>query len=190
MIFSKYFYISIIAVIAVLLTGCLTAEHKEFRVSLNPDGKSGTATLLFSGIHSEQGNDTSDVTKDDFNSLISEYYQGKKIENSYNGARQFKKRLFLDKDILMGEVTFSFDDISELGFYRYKNTGPYMYYTLADGLFSSGQFEASNGTYAGEKMPFVFWDEGSRDFYVKVSLSSAQAPEKTLVPQYKAWAKK
>ena len=178
------------AVIATLLTGCLTADHKEIRVSLNPDGKSGTATILFTGIHSEQGNDTADVTKDDFNSLISEYYQGKKLEGSYKEAHNFKKKLYLDGFDLIGEVSFDFDDITELGFYRYKNSGPYMYYTLAEGVFSSGTFEASNGTYAGEKMPFVFWDESSRDFYVKVSLASPQAPKKSLIPQYKAWAKK
>jgi hypothetical protein len=65
-----------------------------------------------------------------------------------------------------------------------------MYYTLAEGVFASGQYEASNGTYAGEKMPIVIWDESARDFYLKVALSSPQAPERSLISQYRSWAKK
>jgi hypothetical protein len=183
-------FIALALLCAISLTSCLTAGHKEMRISLNPDGRSGSAIILFTRIHSEASSDTADQTKEDFNSLISEYYQGKKLTDLFPNISNVKKRLFLDGQELAGELTFDFANIADLGFYRFHNSGPFMYYTLADGYFSSGIFEASNGTYGGEKMPFVFWDETTRDFFVKVALSQAQAPERSLVPLYKAWAKK
>ncbi|MBS1902159.1 MAG: hypothetical protein JSS75_00455 [Bacteroidetes bacterium] len=183
-------FVAFALLLAATLSSCLTAGHKEMRVSLNPDGKSGSAVILFTRIHSEASNDTADQTKDDFNSLISEYYQGKKLTDLFPNISNVKKRLFLDGNELAGELTFDFANIADLGFFRYKNSGPFMYYTLADGYFSSGVFEASNGSFGGDKMPLVFWDESSRDFFVKVALSQAQAPERSLVPLYKTWAKK
>jgi hypothetical protein len=184
------YFVAVLLAISVLISGCLTAGHKEMRVSLNPDGRSGTATVLFSRIHSEATSDTSDLTKDDFNSLITEYYQGSKLSVMFPNISNIKKRIYLDGNELMGEMTFSFSDIADLGFFRYQGTGPFMYYTLADGYFSSGTFEASNGSFGGDKMPFIFWDASTRDFFVKVALSQAQAPERSLVAQWKAWSKK
>ena len=183
-------YLAPISLLMLLLGGCLTASHKEMRLSLNPDGKSGSGTILFSHIHSEATEDTTDQTKKDFNSLISEYYQGKKFEMATKGIKNIKKRLYLDGKDLMGEVTFEFDNIADLGFFRYNGRGPFLYYVLSDGYFTSGQFEVSNGSYGGEKMPIIFWDENSRDFYVKVALSSPQSPERSIIPLYQAWVKK
>ncbi len=183
-------FLSLFAVLAIFLGGCLTAEQKELRLSLSADGKSGTATIVFTGIASEQGDDTMDVSKDDFNSLISEYYQGKTLENAMPGTSNIKKRLFMSGGQLVGELSFDFEDISKLGFFRYKGQGPYQYYTLADGYFTSGQFAASNGTFGGEKMPIVFWDELTKDFYVKMSLSSPGAPRTSLLEKYNQWEKK
>lgn len=173
-----------------LFGGCLTASHKEMRLTLNPDGKSGSGMILFSHIHSEATEDTTDATKKDFNSLISEYYQGKKFEMATKGIKNIKKRLYLDGKDLMGEITFDFADIADLGFFRYNGRGPFLYYVLADGYFTSGQFEVSNGSYGGEKMPIVFWDENTKDFYVKVGLSSPQSPERSIIPLYQAWVKR
>jgi hypothetical protein len=183
-------FLTLFALLAILFGGCLTAEQKELRLSLNADGKSGTGTIIFTGIASEQGDDTMDVSKEDLNSLITEYYQGKTLENAMPGTSNVKKRLFTSGGQLVGELSFDFADISKLGFFRYKNQGPYQYYTLADGYFTSGQFAASNGTFGGEKMPIVFWDEVTKDFYVKMSLSSPGAPRTSLLEKYKEWEKK
>jgi hypothetical protein len=181
---------AVFAVMAVIFGGCLTAEQKELRLSLNPDGKSGTGTIVFTGIASEQGDDTMDVSKEDLNSLITEYYQGKTLENALPGISNVKKRLFMSGKDLVGELSFDFSDLSKLGFFRFKGSGPYQYYTLADGYFTSGQFAASNGTYGGEKMPVVFWDESTKDFYVKMSLASPGAIRVSLLDKYKEWEKK
>ncbi len=176
--------------IVALFNGCLTASHKEMRLSLNADGKSGTGTILFTHIHSEVNEDTTNVTTKDFNALISEYYQGKKFETATKGIKNIKKRLYLDGKDLMGEVTFEFDNVADLGFFRFNGRGPFLYYVLSDGYFTSGDYVLSNGSYGGEKMPIVFWDENARDFYVKVALSSPQSPERSIVPLYQAWVKK
>ena len=175
-----------------LFSGCLTADHKEVRLTLNADGKSGTGKITFTNIVSEPDDSSKDNSKDDFNNaLITEYYQGRKIEESYKGTRNIKKRLYLDEDRLMGEVTFDFDDITKLGFYRFKGEGPYMYYTISDGYFTSGQFEASNGTYGDEKtMPVIFWDANARDFYFKIALSTPNVVHHSLAKFYTDWVKK
>ncbi|MFI5263454.1 MAG: hypothetical protein ACHQM6_02955 [Candidatus Kapaibacterium sp.] len=175
-----------------LFSGCLTADHKEIRLTLNADGKSGTGKITFTNIVSEPDDSSKDNSKDDFNNtLITEYYQGRKIEESTKGMQNVKKRLYLEDDKLMGEVTFDFDDIANLGFYRYKGQGPYMYYTISDGYFTSGQFEATNGTYGDEKtMPVIFWDANAKDFYFKVALSTPNVVHHSLSNFYKEWAKK
>src|SRR5437867_1869703 len=128
------FFIALFTV--TLLTGCLSADHKEIRLSLNADGKSGTGKIIFTNIISEPDDSTKDNSKEDFTgALITEYYEGRKIEGTNKGMRNVKKRLYMEDDMLMGEITFDFDDITKLGFYRYKGEGPYMYYTIGDGYF-------------------------------------------------------
>ncbi|MEP7234468.1 MAG: hypothetical protein ABI778_04150, partial [Ignavibacteriota bacterium] len=107
------------------------------------------------------------------------------------GIKDVKKRLYLEDDRLMGEVSFTFDDISKLGFYRFKGEGAYMYYTISDGYFTSGQFEVSNGTYGDEKtMPVIFWDASARDFYIKLGLSTPNVVHHSLAKYYSDWLKK
>ena len=186
---KKYFAFGLLLLCAVTLSSCLTAEHKETRIKLNADGKSGSGTILFTNISSEPG-DTADVSKDDFNSLITEYYQGRKIETENRGMRNVRKHLYKVDGKLMGEIQFDFDDLADVGFYRYKDSGPYMYYTVGEGFFTSGQYEASNGSYAGEKMPVIFWEPDQREFYLKMSLSTPQEVRRPLVALFQDWETK
>jgi hypothetical protein len=168
------------------VTGCLTAEKKEVRLSLNPDGKSGTGKIIFSNISSTPG-DSLEVVNEDFNSLIAEYYQGRKIELENKGMKNVRKKLFRKDGKLIGEIEFDFDDISSLGIVRYKSTGPYMFYTIAEGFFTSGQYLSSNGTYMGEKMPLIFWDSSERDLEYQMTLSPPQEPKKSLLADFTNW---
>jgi len=177
---------SSLIVLSALLTGCLTAEHKEMRLRLNEDGKSGSGVILFTNISSEPG-DTADVSKEDFNTLITEYYQGRRIETEHKGMKNVKKRLYKIEGKLMGEITFDFDDVSDLGIYRYQDQGPYMYYTIADGFFTSGQYEASNGSYGGEKMPIIFWEPNQRELYYKMTMSTPQEYRRPLTALFQDW---
>jgi hypothetical protein len=169
-----------------LFTGCLTAEYKDIRLKLNADGKSGSGIMLFTGISSSPG-DTLDVSHEDFNSLINEYYLGNKIETENKGMKNVKKRLFMQNGTLYGEVSFEFDKLEDLGIYRHNDAGPYMYYTVADGFFTSGQYEESNGSYGGEKLPLVFWEPNTRDFHIKMALSTPQEIRKPLAHLFESW---
>ena len=170
----------------VFLSGCLTAEHKEVHLRLNPDGKTGTGSILFSNIMSSPG-DTADVSQEDFNSLIAEYYQGRQLEMENKGMKNVKKKLFKKDGKLMGEVDFDFDDLSSLGIYRYKDSGPYMYYTVGDGFFTSGQYESSNGSYLGERMPVIFWEPTAKELYYTMQLTTPQEVHKPLIALFDSW---
>ena len=172
-----------------LLSGCLTSEFKEIRISLNPDG-SGKGSILYIGISSEQGDDTVSLAKEDFESLIADYLEGKSFETANEKLTNVKKRLFVKDGKLMGEVTFEFSDISAIGLYKHKNEGPFMYYTLADGYLTSGQYAASNGSYGGEKMPVVFWPANASEFYIKMALSAPETPKSSLAANYDTWQKR
>jgi hypothetical protein len=176
----------VVALCTLTLTGCLTAEKKEVHLSLNEDGKSGTGKIIFRDISSTPG-DSMEVVKEDFNTLIAEYYQGRKIELENKGMRNVRKKLFKQNGKLVGEIEFDFDDIAALGITRYKNAGPYMFYTIADGFFTSGQYLSSNGTYMGEKMPVIFWDSSERDLEYQMTLSPPQEPKKSLLPNFTSW---
>lgn len=178
-----------VLLLSISLSSCLTAEFKDIRLKLSADGKSGNGTMLFTGISSSPG-DTLDVSRDDFNSLINEYYLGNKIETENKGMKDVKKRLYMQNGELVGEVTFAFDDIKELGIYQYENKGPYMYYTVADGFFTSGQYETSNGSYAGEKLPLVFWDDDTKDFHIRMALSTPQEVRRPLAALFEDWQAK
>jgi hypothetical protein len=169
-----------------ILSGCLTAEKKEVHITINDDGISGTGKIIFTGIASSPG-DSITVINEDFNSLIAEYYQGRKIELENKGWRNVHKKLYEQDGKLMAEIDFDFNDIADLSFFRYKNSGPRMLYTVADGFFTSGQYESSNGTYLGEKLPVIFWDSTQTDLSYRMSLSSPQEPKKSLLANYQKW---
>jgi hypothetical protein len=173
-------------VFSVTLSGCLTAEKKDVHLKLNADGKSGSGSIVFSGISSSPG-DSAAAVNEDFNSLIAEYYQGRKIEEANPGMTNVRKKLFKEDGELKGEIDFDFEDVSTLGIFRYKNSGPLMFYTVADGFFTSGQYESSNGTYMGEKLPVIFWDSTQTDLFYRMTLSNAQEPKVSLLAKYDKW---
>jgi hypothetical protein len=177
-----------IAICIPLFSGCLTADKKEVHLILNDDGKSGSGKIVFSGIASSPGDSVSAIDED-FNTLIAEYYQGRKIELANPGMNNVHKKLYRKEGKLVGEIDFDFDNVSDLGIYRYKNGGPYMYYTVSEGFLTSGQYESSNGTYLGDKFPIIFWDSSERDLSYTMSLTTPQEPKKQLLAHYERWQK-
>ncbi len=172
--------------LSVALSGCLTADTKEVRITLNDDGVSGSGRIIFSGIASTPG-DSARLVDEDFNSLIADYYQGKKVELQNRGMRNVHKKLYIEDGKLIAEIDFDFDDLSAVGLYRYRNTGPYMYYTISEGFLTSGEYASSNGTYLGDRFPVVFWDSAQHDLYYRMQMSTSQEPKRSLAPNYAAW---
>ncbi|HEY3875971.1 MAG TPA: hypothetical protein VGM92_10875 [Candidatus Kapabacteria bacterium] len=168
------------------MSGCLTSDTKEVHITLNDDGVSGTGKIIFSGIASTPG-DSEKLVSDDFNSLIADYYQGKKIELQNRGMKNVRKKLYVEDGNLMAEIDFDFDDLSAVGLYRYRNSGPYMYYTISDGFLTSGDYASSNGTYLGDRFPVIFWDSSQHDIYYKMQMTTSQEPKRSLTPNFAAW---
>ncbi|HET6402321.1 MAG TPA: hypothetical protein VFH95_13115 [Candidatus Kapabacteria bacterium] len=184
----KFLPLAVFAIVlfAPLISGCLTADKKEVHLTLNDDGRSGSGKIVFTGIASTPG-DSASAIDEDFNTLIAEYYQGRKIELAYPGMKNVRKKLAQKNGKLMGEIDFDFDDVSDLGIYRYKDSGPYMYYTVSEGFLTSGQYQSSNGTYLGDKFPIIFWDSSERDLSYTMSLTTQQEPKKPLLAEYERW---
>ena len=174
--------------LGIVFSGCLTAEKKEVHIKLNADGKSGTGSILFSGISSSPGDSSAAVTED-FNTLIAEYYQGRKIEEANPGMKNVHKKLYKEDGELKGKIDFDFDDVSNLGIFRYKNSGPMMFYTVSEGFLMSGQYESSNGTYMGDKLPVIFWDSTQTELFYRMTLASPQEPRTSLLAKYNQWQK-
>jgi hypothetical protein len=166
-----------------LLNGCLTVESKEYYIKLK-NGQSGEATIRFINILSES-DDTTDITSDDFQTLIETYVSGNKLERDNPGFRNVKKRLYEEKGVLCGEVTFTFDSLSTVRLFKFDKDSPYMYY--ASNPLSSETLIETNGILGEQWMPVVFWKRDTKEFYVKTKVSSEARFRTSLLKQFREW---
>lgn len=173
----------IIVCAGVLLTGCLTAEYKEYRIRLKND-HTGEATIRFRNIISES-DDTSDVSADDFRQLVDSYLKGTRLEGDQPGFRNVRKRLFEEDGVLVGELTFSFDSLSVVRIFRYDRESPFMYFV--GNPLSSEQLVETNGTYGRDWMPVVFWPKDASELYVKTRVVSEVAYHRDLLSYFREW---
>jgi hypothetical protein len=168
---------------AVLLSGCLTVETKEYLIKLK-NGQSGEATIRFINILSES-DDTTDITQEDFQTLIETYVRGNKLERDNPGFRNVKKRLYEEKGVLCGEITFTFDTLSAVRLFKFDKDSPYMYY--ASNPLSSETLVETNGILGEQWMPVVFWKKDTREFYVKTKVTSEARFRTSLLKQFREW---
>ncbi|HEY3251463.1 MAG TPA: hypothetical protein VGK25_10140 [Ignavibacteria bacterium] len=158
------------------LEGCLSVETKEYSFKLKGD-KSGDGKIKY--INIMRSSDSLGTVESDYNDLIDNYLNGNKLESELTGIKNIKKRLFEEDDQLCGEMTFDFDDITKLKFYNYNNK--VLCYFLGSNpmnIFGSSEtYFSSNGTFAGETFPVIFWDIDQKKFELKTSLT--QPSEKT-----------
>ena len=180
----KHFFLLMLLTCGILLfSGCLTVETKEYHITLKTE-TSGEATIKFINILSES-DDTTDVTKDDFQQLIETYLSGDKLEKDNPGFRNVKKRLYEEKGVLCGEISFAFDSLSAVRFFKFDKDSPYMYY--ASNPLSSETLAETNGKQAEQWMPVVFWKRDAKEFYVKTHVSSEAHFLKNLLSQFREW---
>jgi len=181
----KKIYLSVVTVILVgSFAGCLTVETKEYSFKLKK-GKSGEGRIKYINIMSDQ-KDSASAVEQDYRELIDSYLNGDKIKDEFPNIRIKKKRLYEEDNQLVGEVTFEFDDITKVRFYKYKDSGPWCYY-LGSG-FSMGRLSesyfSSDGTWGGENMPVIFWDGTQKEFEFKTTVT---APEKNTLSLLDMW---
>ena len=106
-----------VMLIAIFFVGCLAVDRKEYTWKIDADG-SGTAKIVYKNIFSS-GNTEEDMSADDFTSLIDDYIEGTAIDDELPDVKNLKKRLYVEDGLLCGEVTFEFEKLSDIGFYRY-----------------------------------------------------------------------
>ncbi len=167
----------------IVLGGCLTTETKEYHIKLKTD-IAGEATIKFINIQSES-DDTTDITQEDFQQLIETYVSGGKLEKDNPGFRNVRKRLYEEKGILCGEISFTFDSLSHVRFFKFDKDSPYMYY--ASNPLSSETLVETNGSQGEQWMPMVFWKKDARDFFVKTHVVSEARYRTSLLRQFREW---
>jgi hypothetical protein len=168
---------------AIALSGCLTVETKEYRVTLKTD-HSGEAVIKFINLLSE-ADDTLDISSDDFQQLTEFYFQGTQLEKENPGFGNVRKRLYEENGVLVGEVAFSFDSLQVIRMFKYDGESPFMYFVGSP--LSAEQLVESNGEFGREWMPVVFWPGETREFYIKTRVVSEVAYQRSLLPHFKEW---
>ncbi len=170
--------------LSISLTGCLTVETKEYSYKLK-DGKSGSGKIKY--INIMRSDDSSTTIEADFQDLITSYLKGNKPEDEMTGVKNVKKRLFEEDNYLCGEMTFDFDDITTLKFYNYN--GKVWAYNLSAnsmGLFGGNEsYFSSNGTFGGDNMPVIFWDQKNKEFEFKTTISQNEKKNTGLLNLWK-----
>jgi hypothetical protein len=172
---------------ALLASGCIVAEKKEYYFKLNADG-SGSGAIKFINLLSSD-DDSKDVSFKDFAELVTDYVDGTKWEDDNPAFKVTDKKLYEENGVLVGEVKFTFSSWDSAGFLRSAgcNCCPTLYYLDT----SSETYESTNGKYLGEnsKLPLVSFDGGAKEFRIATKTNSSLDDTHPLLPHYKGWKK-
>jgi hypothetical protein len=172
------------SLLCIKLIGCLAVETKEYSFKLK-SGNSGEGKIKY--INILRTDDSASTIEGDYEELVNSYLRGGKPEDEIKGIKNVKKRLFEEDNQLCGEITFEFDDITTLKFYKYNND-VWCYYipTVSMNFFTgTDEYFSSNGTYGGESMPVIFWDGKEKKFEFKTIVSQADKNKTSLLSVWK-----
>lgn len=182
---NKYFLkLILLFLIVVVFNGCLTVERKEYNVTLT-SANSGKAVIKYINIISSKDDDR-DVSMKDFAELITDYYEGKKLEDEYPNVKNMKKRLYEENGVLCGELSFDFDSLSSVKIFKYDKDSPFM--LVKDG-FSNETMDDFNGEMIDEKLPVIFWNKNTKNFKWSTTVSSDLSNTVSLLEPFKNWEK-
>ncbi|MFP4527013.1 MAG: hypothetical protein ACLFQX_00570 [Candidatus Kapaibacterium sp.] len=185
--FRTAMLILMFAIAAIMLSGCLSVEKKEYTLELKDGGK-GTATVRYINIVSVEEDDK-DVSDKDFQTLIEDWMVGEEIDNQFEKARVVDKKLFIENDILIAEVKVEFDSLMAMGLYQYDKNSPYMKLFCPD-FTGGGNYESSNGRFPGEDFPAVIWPSETKTFKWTLVQMEDMTGASSLADEYKAWKEK
>ena len=178
---SSLIYISLF-IFSISLIGCLTVETKEYSFKLK-DGNKGSGKINFINIMRTE--DSLNTIEAEYQDLVSSYLNGSKPEDEMLGVKNVKKRLFEEDNQLCGEMTFDFDDITQLKFYNYKNK-VWTYALMNNNIFGGNEsYFSSNGTFGGENMSVIFWEGDVTEFKFKTTVSQNDKKNESLLGEWK-----
>lgn len=183
---KKIVSVLVVALVAVILTGCLTVEKKQYTFEFT--GKnSGKLTIKYINIMSNV--DSAGYTEIvDFDDLVTNYLNGTKIEESYPGATNITKRVFEENGVLCGEVTMEFPNLEAARLYQYDKKSPFMFYASS---VDGETYVESNGVYGGDNLPVVMWPAKLKKLVVTTSVSKpSDESYVSLLGEYIKWKKK
>ncbi|MBN2460484.1 MAG: hypothetical protein JXB60_02660 [Candidatus Cloacimonetes bacterium] len=185
MYLKKLFTFAVVILAAIVITGCLTTETKEYRFKINQDG-SGEGKIKFINIVSEE-DEEQDVSFNDFGELISDYMEGHTFETDNPHYEVLDKRLYEENGVLVGEVSFKFVHADSVGFLRNTDCdcAPLLYYL---GSLSETLLE-TNGEYLGlgRDFPIIQWPAGTEELFFKTSVKEDMSDAHGLLPLYQTW---
>lgn len=175
--------LTILIFLAICVSSCLTIEKKEYTFEVNADG-SGSLRIKFINILSMK-DDTANVTKSDFQELVTNYIEGNQMQQDYPDATVRSKRLFEENGVLCGEVILDFKTFRSVGIYQYDLNCPYMF--NVNSFLDSEAFVSSNGDYGGDIMPVVFWPKTLTRLKLTTSVTNPDETTLSLVDEYRSW---
>lgn len=179
----RYSLIVLLFSAIVVLSGCLTAQYKEYKFDFK-DKTSGTLTITYVNIFSQiyEDEDVDSVLNGDFSELADDYLAGTTVEGDFPNAKVVSKRLFEDNNQLCGEIVLEFDDISDVNLFKYDKKGPYQF------AIPSGdeEFFDTNGEKPADYMPVVFWDKKMKNLEVTTTISEPEDTDKSLLSTWKS----
>lgn len=174
----------LVALFAIIVSSCLTVETKKYTFEMTGKG-TGHLTIKYVNIFSQK-DDSTDVSAEDFDELISEYINGSKVEESFPLATNIKKRLFEENGVLCGEVTMDFASLEAVRLYQFDKKSPFTF--SISGTIDSESFENSNGTLgSSDFMNVVFWSPKTKKLEVTTSVNTFDEDCVPLIHQFRKW---
>ena len=180
--------VNALLVFIVFATGCLDVQYKDYEFILNPDG-TWRGTITYRNIIS-RSEDDKDASETDFQQLINDYYLGNALVEDNHQFQNIEKDLYIEDDTLIGKMTFTFQSIDSMGFYKDENS-EYSSYFFYDGTLKESLMK-TNGEYLGEKRDFPLIKWGGEETHFTFSTASNQNMDDavSLVNQYREWQTK
>lgn len=160
-IFALFFILSF------ALSSCLTVATKEYTIVFDSNN-SGTLTIKYINLISQK-EDGEDVSEKDYKELIDKYFDGQELEKTYNGATNFRKRLYVENNQLCAEIKMDFIDLKAIKIFQLNKKSQYI--MNLKGLLNSESYVESNGVFAGEEIQLVLWDRKSKVLTLKTKVT-------------------
>jgi hypothetical protein len=168
---------------AVLLSGCLTVEKKEYTFEFTGEN-SGNLTIRYINIMSTMDDDM-DVSGADFDELITSYLYGSEIEEEYPLVNVVSKRLYEEDEMLCAEVIIEFPDLASVKLHQFDKDSHFMY-ALCQCL-NSETYESSNGIFGSNEVPVVIWPADSKELRLVTAVTVPDETTMSLLPNYREW---
>jgi hypothetical protein len=175
--------ILLVSTLALLFAGCLVSEVTEYKITLNPDGKSGTFTTIMRNVESDSPD--SATQRRDFQSLMDRWKGNQYLFDEMEKGMYVKERsLRLEKGKLVWRETAIFADLSKL-IPEFSPDKP-LTFPLAD---TTGQKVKTNGTLTTvQDSILIMWPPHARKYELK-TVQRSFTPGSNFAKLFKARSK-